>query len=193
MKVFKALAAAAVLAVALSGSYITQAGSGGGGPRFFYGVCQAGAVSWPVSLPVANAPSYNACDAVHQTGVMQVANNTANELFWVIAPVVTANPKVAMVFAGRSADSTHATTVTPSYTCVGAVAVDNPLASAVGLTPVTLTAGAASIRTTAASTQTVTCSGTASSPARLYLFLLTDTTALTGGATFDWIDLTISF
>jgi hypothetical protein len=159
----------------------------------FAGVCQAGATSWPVSLPTVNAPTYGICDATHQTAVMQIPNNTTGYYFWTVVPVLSSNPAVTMVLGGRSTDTAHTTTVTPRYTCVNAGPVDNPLASAVALNPVSITMDASGQRKTVASTQPVTCSGAAANPARLYLYFYTDTTALSGGATFDWTDLTISY
>jgi hypothetical protein len=93
---------------------------------------------------------------------------------------------MAVEIFGRSGDANHATTLTLSWACVGADAIDNPAFAAIP--PIRFTGSSPNGRTVVGANFTASCAAGQD----FYWKLTGDTTALSTDATFDLIALRFS-
>jgi hypothetical protein len=161
-------------------------GSGSTFKQSFYGNCNGSTTLWAtVDLPPGGVSMIPAgCDGgAGYKAVLRAPNNTSTRYIIISGLVLPATyvSGTAISFQAdfRSADSTNATVLTKSYACVAAGTLDAPSFTSAGT--VSLTAAASSNRTIATTTVSPTCAA----GNELRIKLLADTTALTGGATFD--------
>lgn len=143
----------------------------------FRGSCQGSTAVFLVDLPSGGlAPMPSGC-ASGTKSVLQFPIATSTQYFILsgitLQSSYVANSAIPLQIAYRSADSTHATTVTPAWACVTTGSLDYP--SFTSVTPLSLTAAASSNRTVYSGTITPTCA----SGNELRLKFLADTTAMT--------------
>ncbi len=149
---------------------VTIAASGGATSRTynFQGVTQAGVSAWNMNYTALTNMVFASTDATHQRAALTVTANTTGSALLSITPVTSTNPSVQFIAEVRSTDGINAGSMALAYACVAAgSSVDNP--SQTSLTPISLTT-IASTKSIYSSTQSVTCTGTPSSPADLYIW-----------------------
>lgn len=152
-------------------TWTAQAGGGGGTTTrayTFQGITQSGVSAWNLNYTSLTNMVFGTTDATHLRANLVVTANTTGSAMWSVTPVTTTNPSVLFVVEARSTDGTNAGSMALSYACVAAgSSVDNPTTTA--LTAVSLTT-ISSTKSVYSSTQSITCSGTTSAPADLYVF-----------------------
>lgn len=150
-------------------TWTQQGGSGSSTKSYWFGgVSQAGVSAWSMNYDALTNMVFATTDSTHKRAALVVTANTTGSALLSITPVVTTNPSVQFVADVRSTDGTNAGSMALSYACVAAgSSVDNP--STTALTAISLTT-IASTKSVYTSTQSVTCSGSSSSPADLYIF-----------------------
>lgn len=148
------------------------AASGGGGSsstRYnFQGVTQAGVSAWNMNYTALTNMVFASTDATHQRAELVVTANTTGSALLSITPITSTNPSVQFIAEVSSTDGTNTGSMALSYACVAAgSSVDNPTPTSLTAISLTTIASTKSIYT---STQSVTCTGTSSSPADLYVW-----------------------
>jgi hypothetical protein len=162
-------------ALVLQGSTITK--SSDRRAYWFQGVNQAGVAGWNLNYLALTNYTYSTLDATHIRPGLIVTANTTGSALWTVTPVTSTIPSIQLLVEVRSTDQVNSGSMALAYACVAAgTSVDNP--SQTALTAITLATIDAN-KEVFTSTQAITCSGTANSPADLYVWLTP--TAPSGG------------
>jgi len=187
-----------VLTVNSSGTIATTtaAGTTRTYPYFWEGSVQSGATGFSVNLPATNAPSMTNIGGTVPIAVLEYPSGTTTYYAWwtfLLPSGYTANAAISYSLEYRSADSTHATIITPAIACQGTGStVDNPTFG--NASTINLTAGASSHQTIASGTWTP---NTGSIPAcstgqRIWIKFTADTNTNSLTNPFDLVSATFS-
>lgn len=145
-------------------------GSGGGSSTktyTFQGINQGDVPAWNVNYRTLTNMVFSTLDASNLRSLLTVTANTTGGDLWTITPVTTTNPTVGFIVSARSTDATNAGSMALAYACVpSGDSVNNP--SYTSLTALSLTTIDPDSEVFQSS-QAVTCTGTESAPADLYV------------------------
>ena len=172
-----------------SGQFVVSPGTLRTWPFQFRGIVQAGVAGFAASLPSANAPTPTNAGGTDPAAVLEWPITQSVDYAWWLFELPTgyvSNSAISYSIVSRSTDSTNAAIVTPSWSCISTAAVDAPTWT--GVAPFTITAAAASGRTTTTGTITPTCAARAQ--AGIKLLIDTNTHSMTGP--FDLVSVTFS-
>jgi len=145
-------------------------GSGGGSSTktyTFQGINQGDVPAWNVNYRTLTNMVFSTLDATHIRPLIVVTANTTGSDLWTVTPVTTTNPTPNFIVSARSTDGTNAGSMALAYACVpSGDSIDNP--SYTSLTALSLTTIDPDSEVFTSS-QAVTCTGTESAPADLYV------------------------
>ena len=149
-------------------TWTAQGGGGSSTTRYtFQGTTQAGQNAWNMNYAALTNMTWSTVDATNITPMLVVTANTSGSALRSVTPVTSTNPTITFQATVRSTDATNSGSIALAYACVpSGDSVNNP--SFTSLTALSLTTIDADSETFESS-QAVTCTGTAASPARLYV------------------------
>lgn len=133
----------------------------------FQGINQMDTPAWNLNYRTLSNVVFSTLDSTNKRSLITVTANTTSSDMWSITPVTSTNPTVSFVASVRSPDATNAGSIAWSYACVvSGDSVNDPTYTPLTALSLTTIDPDSEVFSTS---QAVTCTGTESSPADLYI------------------------